>query len=177
MLNLDLAFEVDCKEYSEEPWTNLIQGPDLWLHLFSHWLRDLETDLFSDSYIETYTLGLRLVNDTEIRLLNKVWRGMDQSTDVLSFPIHECLLLDLIGKDNNKKNISIELGDIIISIDTAARQATEHKYRLEEELHWLASHGMLHLIGFDHPDQKSLNRMLNYQEKLLSKRYHDNSKN
>jgi probable rRNA maturation factor len=62
----------------------------------------------------------------------------------------------------------LELGDIVISVQTAARQAPEHGHSLERELLFLASHGLLHLLGWDHPDDTSLAAMLSRQEQLLA---------
>lgn len=63
---------------------------------------------------------------------------------------------------------ALELGDIVISLDTAARQAPEHGHSLEQEMLFLASHGLLHLVGWDHPDDASLAAMLARQERLLA---------
>ena len=63
---------------------------------------------------------------------------------------------------------ALELGDIVISLETAARQAPEHGHSLEQELLFLASHGLLHLVGWDHPDDASLAAMLARQELLLA---------
>ncbi len=63
---------------------------------------------------------------------------------------------------------ALELGDIVISLDTAARQAPEHGHSLEQELLFLASHGLLHLVGWDHPDDASLAAMLARQDRLLA---------
>ena len=63
---------------------------------------------------------------------------------------------------------ALELGDIVISLDTAARQAPDHGHSLERELLFLASHGLLHLLGWDHPDDASLAAMLERQERLLA---------
>ncbi|MCS6814667.1 MAG: rRNA maturation RNase YbeY, partial [Cyanobacteria bacterium] len=61
----------------------------------------------------------------------------------------------------------IYLGDIVISIETAQQQANQQGHSLVCELGWLASHGLLHLLGWDHPDDESLKRMLNQQAHLL----------
>jgi len=61
----------------------------------------------------------------------------------------------------------LELGDIVISVETAARQAPEHGNDLGRELLFLASHGLLHLLGWDHPDETSLAAMLQRQQALL----------
>lgn len=64
--------------------------------------------------------------------------------------------------------VPLELGDIVISVETAARQAPDHGHSLERELLFLASHGLLHLLGWDHPDDASLAAMLARQEALLA---------
>ena len=63
---------------------------------------------------------------------------------------------------------ALELGDIVISVETAARQAPEHGHNLREELLFLATHGLLHLLGWDHPDDASLEAMLQRQQQLLA---------
>jgi probable rRNA maturation factor len=83
-------------------------------------------------------LSIVLVSDAQIRRLNKLYRNKDKPTDVLSFPIGEKVEGWLI------------LGDIVISVDTAKRQAQELGYSLEEELKRLLVHGLVHLLGYDH---------------------------
>lgn len=83
-------------------------------------------------------LSIALVSDAQIKRLNKLYRNKDKPTDVLSFPIGE------------KVNGWLILGDIVISVDTARRQAQELGYSLEEELKRLLVHGLVHLLGYDH---------------------------
>ena len=63
---------------------------------------------------------------------------------------------------------ALELGDIVISLETAARQAPDQGHSLAQELQFLASHGLLHLLGWDHPDDASLQAMLARQDQLLA---------
>ncbi len=86
-------------------------------------------------------LSLLLTDDAEIRRLNKTYRSLDQATDVLSFP-----------QDEEAVNESGEtlLGDVVISVETAIRQAEDHDLSFNEELILLAIHGILHLLGYDH---------------------------
>lgn len=86
-------------------------------------------------------LSLLLTDDAEIRRLNKTYRSLDQATDVLSFPQDEEAV--------NEKGKTL-LGDVVISVETAARQAEEHHLSFNEELILLAIHGILHLLGYDH---------------------------
>jgi probable rRNA maturation factor len=83
-------------------------------------------------------LSIALVSDVQIKRLNKRYRNKDKPTDVLSFPIGE------------KVEDWLILGDIVISVDTAKRQAKELGHSLEEELKRLLVHGLVHLLGYDH---------------------------
>jgi probable rRNA maturation factor len=83
-------------------------------------------------------LSIALVSDAEIKRLNKLYRNKNKPTDVLSFPIGE------------KVEDWLILGDIVISVDTAKRQAKEFGHSLEEELKRLLVHGLVHLLGYDH---------------------------
>jgi probable rRNA maturation factor len=64
-------------------------------------------------------------------------------------------------------SVPLYLGDVVISVDTAGRQAQQQGHPLQTELAWLAAHGLLHLLGWDHPDEERLVEMLNQQETLL----------
>ena len=110
---------------------------------------------------EEVSLGLRFSDDATVRELNATWRQRDEATDVLSFAALDDAPAWL-------DDASVELGDIVISLDTARRQALDHGHSLQRELAWLASHGLLHLLGWDHPDDSSLAAMLRCQEQLLA---------
>ncbi len=84
-------------------------------------------------------VSLSFVRDAAIRKLNREYRGKDKATDVLSF-----------AHDGDDLVRSPSIGDIVISIDTAARQAKEFQVSLLDELSRLFIHGMLHCAGFDH---------------------------
>ena len=83
-------------------------------------------------------------------------------TDVLSFP----MITDL---DTNKDLNFIELGDLFISLETAFKQSLEFNHSIQREMLWLASHGFLHLLGWEHNDDNELDNMLNFQEYIISK--------
>ncbi|MEI6615968.1 MAG: rRNA maturation RNase YbeY, partial [Cyanobium sp. ELA507] len=108
-----------------------------------------------------------------ITALNGEWRQRPEPTDVLAFAAQE------EGEDGmpfhtlpepwpEGAETALELGDIVISLETAARQAEDHHHSLAEELLFLASHGLLHLLGWDHPDEASLAVMLAWQDKLMA---------
>jgi len=91
------------------------------------------------------TLSLTLVNDAAIRELNRTHRGKDAATDVLSFP-----LFDPDEREQSSALPERMLGDIVISVDTARRQAADYDAPLQRELERLLIHGILHLLGHDH---------------------------
>ena len=85
-------------------------------------------------------LSILLTTDKEIQQLNAQYRGKDAPTDVLSFPQLE----------DEPPDGSALLGDIVISMETANRQADEHGVSFQEEILRLLIHGLLHLLGYDH---------------------------
>lgn len=134
---------------------------ETWERWFQDWLEALQPTF---SPIDAYELSLRLTDDREIQQLNHQYRQQDKPTDVLAFAALESLYPD---PDELQATLPLYLGDIVISIDTAQRQAEGQQHPLHIELAWLASHGLLHLLGWDHPDEDSLNRMLKQQQDLL----------
>jgi probable rRNA maturation factor len=134
-----------------------------WVAWFQDWLQTPGLDL---PPADAYELSLRLTTDSEIQALNSQFRQQDKPTDVLSFAAMEVDFPEI--DDDDAADVTLYLGDIIISVDTAVRQAPEHGYSLRKELAWLASHGLLHLLGWDHPDEPSLLIMLNQQETFLT---------
>lgn len=91
-------------------------------------------------------LSVLLCDDAQIQELNEQWRGKDAPTDVLSFPQQEALAPGQLAEASE----GAVLGDVVISVETAARQADELGHSLELELAVLLVHGVLHLLGHDH---------------------------
>ena len=102
-----------------------------------------------------------ITGDRQIQLFNSQYRSQDRPTDVLAFAAIEANIP--LPQEIDEP---LYLGDIVISLDTAVKQAQKHS--LNVELAWLASHGLLHLIGWDHPDEASLAKMLAKQADLLA---------
>ncbi|CAI0409537.1 unnamed protein product [Linum tenue] len=108
---------------------------------------------------ESIELSVMLCNDSFIRKLNKEWRGEDSATDVLSMSQHVPRL-----------NLPIlMLGDIVISVETAARQAEERGHTLLDEILILMVHGLLHLLGFDHEISDEAETEMEKEEEILLK--------
>jgi len=133
----------------------------IWHGWFEQWLKMLGSYLPSAA---SYEIGLRLADDLAIQQLNHQYRQQNKPTDVLSFAALEA---NLPQHKEVAMSTPLYLGDIVISIDTAQRQAQERGHSLSTELPWLAAHGLLHLLGWDHPDEATLQQMLNQQLILL----------
>jgi probable rRNA maturation factor len=110
-----------------------------------------------------------LVDDARIQELNRDYRDKDAPTDVLSFAIQESDEDEPMILFAEEDDIPVEpLGDVIISIPTAIRQAEEYGHSLERELAFLAVHGFLHLIGYDHLTEEEEKEMFGKQETILA---------
>ncbi len=105
-------------------------------------------------------INVVLTDDEEIRALNSGFRGIDASTDVLSFPANEGEMLDGIPDGF--------LGDIAISCPRAFLQAEEYGHSSEREFGFLAVHGALHILGYDHLTEEEAKTMFALQEKILN---------
>lgn len=99
-------------------------------------------------------VSVELVGDARMRRLNREWRGIDRTTDVLSFP----------GGEPAAPDAPRSLGDIVISVPVAARQAAAAGHSTGRELRILALHGYLHLLGYDH--ERDDGRMMRLQRRL-----------
>ncbi len=102
-------------------------------------------------------LTIVLSNDIQLRELNLQWMGINAPTDVLSFPSDE---------DDPETGFRY-LGDIIISVETAARQAARAGHSAEAEVQLLTVHGILHLLGHDHAEEEEKARMWAAQTEIL----------
>lgn len=110
-------------------------------------------------------IDVSIVDDEQIRNINFQCRGIDKSTDVLSFPLGENGIYD---KDLSTG--AFMLGDVVLSAEHAISQAREYGHSDEREIAYLTVHSMLHLLGYDHihsEDEKSV--MREHEEKVMSK--------
>ena len=106
-----------------------------------------------------FELELILCGDREIRSYNKKYRHIDRPTDVLSFPM----------LDFDTPKVYVSLGSIIVSVETAKRQAEEYGHSLKRELCFLSAHATLHLLGYDHETEAERVKMERIQEDILTK--------
>ncbi|WFA09552.1 rRNA maturation RNase YbeY [Tissierella sp. Yu-01] len=103
-----------------------------------------------------YEVSVSFVDNNEIKTLNRDYRGVDNETDVLSFPI----------EDEFDFSTPI-LGDIIISLEKADEQAKEYGHTLEREVAYLTAHSMFHLMGYDHMNDEEKNIMRNKEKQVM----------
>ncbi|WP_214769020.1 rRNA maturation RNase YbeY [Exiguobacterium sp. s39] len=110
-------------------------------------------------------LSVTFVSNDEIQEINREWRGKDQTTDVISFAMEE------LGEDEIDFGLledePIVLGDLIISVERCREQAAEYGNHFERELGFLAVHGFLHLLGYDHIEKADEEVMTKRQEEIL----------
>ena len=102
-------------------------------------------------------ISILLTDDATIRPLNRDWRGHDTATDVLSFSQAE-------GEPIGRFDV---LGDVVISLETAARQASELGHDLAHEVRVLLVHGLCHLLGHDHAEEAQARDMRALEDRLL----------
>lgn len=117
-------------------------------------------------------MSLSVVSPEQIRELNKTYRNVDAVTDVLSFPVAEVnrqvvVLSDFSMDSVNPETDRLNLGDVIICLERAKQQAEEYGHSLKREMCFLALHGLLHLLGYDHIEQADEEQMTALQTEIL----------
>ena len=110
---------------------------------------------------------ITLTNNEEIHIINKEYRNVDRPTDVLSFPMYEREEIPKLREEKVDDTEEI-LGDIIISIPKIKEQAEEYGHSYERELAYLTTHGMLHLLGYDHIIEEEKVVMREHEEAVLT---------
>lgn len=108
-------------------------------------------------------VSVTIVNNEQIHELNKEYRQVDRPTDVLSFPLWEPDEDWVVVEEEE----TVPLGDIVISLAKAREQAGEYGHSVERELGFLAVHGFLHLLGYDHETPEQEREMFGRQEEIL----------
>lgn len=110
--------------------------------------------------VDNLEFNVIIINNEEIHKINKEYRGIDRPTDVISFALEDY-------KDIKYENDYRVLGDIYISIDKVREQAKEYGHSEKRELAFLAVHGLLHLLGYDHMEKEDEKVMFSRQELIL----------
>ena len=119
--------------------------------------------LISEGFTQNAEVSVSFVSNAEIRSLNKAYRNKDSVTDVLSFP----LTSDDGTQEIDAETGNVLLGDVVISIETAVRQANMYGHSLSREIGFLTVHSMLHLLGYDHEKSPLDERIMREKEEAV----------
>ena len=120
--------------------------------------------LNSEEFLNNVEVNVTFVDDNEIKKMNTEFRNIEDSTDVLSFPLGENG-----NYDTNPETGNMMLGDIVISVEHAFAQADLYGHSIEREISFLTVHSMLHLLGYDHVEGGiQADRMREKEEAVLS---------
>lgn len=117
--------------------------------------------LVKELNLDNCMFNIIFITNKEIHKINKEYRKVDRPTDVISFALED-------NKDIEYKDFRL-LGDSYISVDRAIEQAREYNHSLKRELCFLSTHGILHLLGYDHQTKKEEEIMFTKQKELLEK--------
>ncbi|GJL65726.1 MAG: endoribonuclease YbeY [Nitrospirales bacterium] len=123
-----------------------------------HALRTVAQKILNRAGVQDSELSLELVGNARMRTLNRQYRHQDRPTDVLAFPLWE----------GPGPRTSL-LGDVVISVPMAERQATTYGHSLDQEMLHLLTHGILHLVGYDHErGEREAQRMRRKERAILT---------
>lgn len=117
--------------------------------------KSIEAALEEIEFTDDYEVSVSFVGDEEIHELNRDYRGVDRTTDVLSFPM-----------DDEFTNM---LGDIVININKVIEQAKEYGHSEKREISYLTVHSSLHLMGFDHEEEEDKKEMRAVEDRVMEK--------
>ena len=124
-------------------------------------LKTLLINVSKDEGLDNILFNVIIIDNDRIRVLNREYRNIDRETDVISFALED-------DKTFNFEEIRV-LGDIYISVEKARSQAKEYNHSFKRELSFLAIHGFLHLLGYDHMEKEDEEIMFKKQEEVLSR--------
>jgi probable rRNA maturation factor len=131
-------------------------------------LRDIAARVLDAESVAADTeLSIVLTDDATVRRLNRDYRATDAATDVLSFAQNEG-----DAAPTRPKDAPSHLGDVVISVDTALRQAAEAAISVQDELSHLLVHGILHLLGYDHERARDAKIMRAREDAILGEAHH-----
>jgi probable rRNA maturation factor len=127
------------------------------------WLRLIAGRVLAAEGVPPAEVGLVITGDRAVQTLNRSYRGEDAPTDVLSFALTEGGQDFVLPPDG-----LLRLGEVVVSLPTARRQAQQAGRPVEEELSHLVVHGLLHLLGYDHREEREEREMRAREETLLA---------
>lgn len=125
-----------------------------------------ETIMREEGYPDDVEVTLLFVDEREMSSYNERFLDRTGSTDVLAFPVEE--LLPGVVPDLDPQGPPLMLGDVVIAPSYVRRQAEEHGVTFEDEMALMVTHGILHLLGYDHIDEDEAERMEERERELLA---------
>ncbi len=143
---------------------NEVEGAELTEHVMLEIATHVCAEIFEREELTPAEVSITVVDDEAMRELNGRYRGIDASTDVLSFALLEAEE-EPQGAEDDPVQI---LGDIVISWPTLRFQAAEYGHSVEREFAFLIAHGFYHLLGYDHQTAEAEHDMMLLQETVLS---------
>lgn len=108
-----------------------------------------------------FEFSIIMVDEQSIHEMNRDYRHIDRVTDVISFASHDFLSIDVEESD-------LEIGDVFINVTAIRNQAKEYQHSLKREFSFLVTHGLLHLLGYDHMNTRDEKIMFDLQEEILN---------
>jgi len=145
-MEIDFALINEVKDFDED-----------YYHIYMEIINETVKQLNIDEDLE---LSCVLIDDQKIHEINKEYRNIDRSTDVISFALEDSEQYYVPGMPRS-------IGDIFISVDHAKMQADEYGHSLKREMCFLFTHGLLHLLGFDHMEADDEAKMVARQKAIL----------
>lgn len=127
--------------------------------------RLVETTLAQEGITAVPVVSLYITDDDEVRELNRQYRGVDATTDVLSFPLLDNKTSPFVAPPDGR----LHLGDVMVSYPRAVEQAADYGHSVDRELSYLVVHGLLHLLGYDHETDEDQTKMRVHEEAVLSR--------
>ncbi|MBO5884997.1 MAG: rRNA maturation RNase YbeY [Clostridia bacterium] len=116
---------------------------------------------------DNVSANITVVGRQKIKEMNTEYRNVNRVTDVLSFPMLEGC--EFCGQEMQDENITTDLGDIVICKSKVLEQAKEYGHSYQREFCFLALHGFLHILGYDHIEKEDEKVMFSLQDKILKK--------
>lgn len=126
-----------------------------------------EMIMSEEGYPDDVEVTLLFVDEEEMASYNERFLSRDGPTDVLAFPVEE--LLPGVVPDHDPQGPPLMLGDVVIAPGYVRRQAEQHAVSFEDEMALMVTHGILHLLGYDHLDDEEAERMEGRERELLAK--------
>ena len=151
----DFSYDIGkFREIAENIWENLTSFPAV-----------RKSDVIENYDFKTVSFDIVLCSDKEIHDINRDYRNIDRPTDVITF----AFFADSPESERFVFDGNLNLGEIIISLETIQAQAGENGNTFEKELFTVTAHGMLHLLGFDHLTEKDYEFVVKNQEKAVQR--------